>query len=87
MFCSGWQLIRLLKPVHCKLLVLIRDPLKGRGGGMLPAAVENSYIPQESLIFDFSCRSPENPSTLHLEVVGITSTKKITITKNINLCN
>ena len=59
----------LLKPVHCQLLVLRRDLL--RGGSRLTAAVTNLEIPQESLIFYFACNSLESTETLYLKVVGI----------------
>ena len=49
--------------------------------------VTNSELPQESLIFNFVCRLPENPDNLCLNVVGITPPPKRTITKKIDLCN
>ena len=59
---------------------------KGRGGRP-QAAVADSEIPQETSICDFACRSPENPDTLYLRVVGIPSPPKRTIPKKIDFCN
>ena len=39
------------------------------------------------MICDFACRSPENPGTLYLKVVGIPSSPKRTTTEKINFCN
>ena len=87
MFWSGRWLRLLLKPVHCQLLVLRRYLQRGGEGGRPPAAVTDSEIPQESLICDFACRSPENIDTLYLKVVVIPSSPKRTIMKKIDLYN
>ena len=50
-------------------------------------AVINSELPQEYLICDFSCPSPEKPNTLYLKLVGIPSSQNRTITKKIDFCN
>ena len=50
-------------------------------------AVTNSETPQESPIFNFSCRLPEILDTFNLKVVCIISSKRIIITKKIYLCN
>ena len=50
-------------------------------------AVTNSELPQESPICNFSCPSPENPDSSYLNVVGIPSSPKRTITKKIDFLN
>ena len=57
------------------------------GGDQLPVVVTNSGFPQESPICIFSRRSPKNPDSLHLNVVGIPPSSMITITKKIDFCN
>ena len=58
------------------------------GGGVRPSvAATNSEFPEESPICDFACHLPENPYTVYLKVVGITTSQKRTITKKIDLYN
>ena len=86
MFWSVQCMRKLLNLVHCQLLLLRR--YLQRGGVYQPSsAVVNSKMPQGSFIYDFFCRLPENPYTLHLKIVGITSFPKRNITKKINFCN
>ena len=57
---------------------------KRGGGGRTPVEVAHSETTEESSVCYFSCHSPENPDTLYLKVVGIPSSPKRTITKNID---
>ena len=43
-------------------------------------------MPQESAIYDFTCRLPKNPDNFYLKIVGIPSFPKQTITKKIDFC-
>ena len=50
-------------------------------------AVKNSELPLESPICKFARRSPENPDSLYLNIVGIPPYPKKTIKKKINFYN
>ena len=57
------------------------------GGNRSPVVVTDSELPQESPICDFSHRSPENTDNFYLNVVGIPTSPKRTITNKIDFYN
>ena len=62
-------------------------PYRKKTGGETSVAVNNSELPQESPIFNFSGFLPVNLDTLYLNVVGIQPSPKKTIKNRIDFFN